>query len=334
MRVSLFLWIYLNNKIQIMKKSLFCILLGCLCLQSNAQWKEVSKAYGLSTESIQLFEWEGNFHDSAFRAFYVKINTKDNKIIINTDTTLYRRLTPMQFYDRLQFPSVVVNASFFEFKNNTNLNVIVKDSKIVAYNINSMLNKGKDTFTYTHVLPSAIGMRKNGFLNNKSNLDVAYTYTDSGIKKVYYQSTPLTPFKDSNSKLTLDYPQLQNLAPWDVSWAVGGGPVLIRDQNIAISNEQERKFTGKAILDRHPRTAMGYTAQGELIILAIQGRMKGIAVGATLNETASILLNLGCVEGLNLDGGGSSCLLINGKETIKPSDPTGERPVPAILFVK
>ena len=38
--------------------------------------------------------------------------------------------------------------------------------------------------------------------------------------------------------------------------------------------------------------------------------------------------------GINLDGGGSSCLLVNGKETIKPSDPTGERPVPAVFYIK
>jgi exopolysaccharide biosynthesis protein len=79
---------------------------------------------------------------------------------------------------------------------------------------------------------------------------------------------------------------------------------------------------------------MGYTSDGQLIILAIQGRFKGIAVGATLQETAQILLDLGCIEGINLDGGGSSCLLINGRETIKPSDPTGERPVPAILYIQ
>jgi exopolysaccharide biosynthesis protein len=46
------------------------------------------------------------------------------------------------------------------------------------------------------------------------------------------------------------------------------------------------------------------------------------------------LIDLGAVEAINLDGGGSSCLLINGKETIKPSDPTGQRPVPAVFFVK
>jgi exopolysaccharide biosynthesis protein len=42
---------------------------------------------------------------------------------------------------------------------------------------------------------------------------------------------------------------------------------------------------------------------------------------------------LGCVEALNLDGGGSSCLLINGKETIKPCDKEGQRPVPAVFLV-
>jgi len=315
-----------------MKKITITILLGLFLFQTNAQWKEVSDAFGMNTKSIKVFEWQGTYHDSAFKAYYVEVNTKDHKININTDTTLYRRLTPMQFYDKLNNPSIVVNASFFEFKNNTNLNVIVKDGQIVAHNVNSILNKGKDTLTYTHVLASAIGMKKTGLFKNKA-LDIAFTYTDSAIRDVYYQSTPLTPFKDSNSKLALTHPKLLQLAPWKVQWAVGGGPVLIREKQVAISNEAEKKFTGKAILDRHPRTAMGYTKDGKLIILAIQGRMKGIAVGATLNETAAILLDLGCIEGLNLDGGGSSCLLVNGKETIKPSDPTGERPVPAILYV-
>ncbi|MFM7223568.1 MAG: phosphodiester glycosidase family protein, partial [Bacteroidota bacterium] len=100
-----------------------------------------------------------------------------------------------------------------------------------------------------------------------------------------------------------------------------------------ITNNEERKFPGKAILDRHPRTAMGYTRDGKLIIMAVQGRMKN-AVGATLDDLAILLNELGCYEAINLDGGGSSCLLINGKETIKPSDLTGQRPVPAVFYVR
>jgi len=313
-----------------MKKQLALLLiLSSFLVQSKAQqWKNVSDVFGLQTESVKIFEWEGTYNDSAFRAYYVQVNTKDTTLHLDTDTTLYRRLTPMQFYNRLQSPLVVVNASFFEFKNNTNLNIVVRDGKTVAYNMHSLPGKGKDTLTYTHVLASALGMVK------PNQLDIAYTYTDSAMDEVYFQSNPMGSFRDSSSIFPFNNSRLNHLKPWNVKWAVGGGPVLIRDAQVKISNEEEKKFAGKAISDRHPRTAMGYTKEGNLIILAIQGRMKGIAVGATLGETAALLLNLGCVEGINLDGGGSSCLLVNGKETIKPSDPTGERPVPAVFYVK
>ena len=60
----------------------------------------------------------------------------------------------------------------------------------------------------------------------------------------------------------------------------------------------------------------------------------GIAEGATLGQEAQILKDLGCREALNLDGGGSSYMLVNGKETIKPSDATGQRAVPAVFLIK
>ena len=102
---------------------------------------------------------------------------------------------------------------------------------------------------------------------------------------------------------------------------------------IFITNEEEMMFRGKAIRDKHPRTAMGYTKDGKLIILVIEGRNKN-AGGATLTQEAQIFKDLGCWEALNLDGGGSSCLLINGKETIKPSDIMGQRPVPAVFIIR
>ena len=88
---------------------------------------------------------------------------------------------------------------------------------------------------------------------------------------------------------------------------------------IKITNNEEIIFAGKAINDKHPRTAMGYTKDDKLIILLIEGR-NTVAHGATLGQEAQILKDLGCWEALNLDGGGSSCMLVNGKETIKPSD--------------
>lgn len=78
---------------------------------------------------------------------------------------------------------------------------------------------------------------------------------------------------------------------------------------------------------------MGYTGDGYLIIMAIQGRLPGIAEGATLEQEAKLLKDLGCIEALNLDGGGSSCMLVNGKETITPSSKGLQRPVPAVFII-
>ena len=76
---------------------------------------------------------------------------------------------------------------------------------------------------------------------------------------------------------------------------------------------------------------MGYTKDNRLIILVIQG---GNAEGATFDQEAKILKELGCYEALNLDGGKNSCMLVNGKETIKPSDKNGETELPAVFIIR
>lgn len=313
-----------------MKKNIL-VLLSILFLVTagNAQisWKEVSSDFGINNAGFKVFESVGTFADSPFRAFYVKINKESKDLFMDVDTTLYRRLTPTEFYEKLNHPLLVVNSSFFEFKRSTNVNLIVQKGKLVGYNLSGIPGKGKDTLTFLHVLNSAIGKTFN------DNFEIAYTFTDSALKIPYAQTTPLKSFRDSNEKMNLKDARFSNLKPWKVKWAVGGGPVLMKDGAINITNNQEHKFAGKAILDRHPRTAMGYTKEGDLIVMVIQGRMKGIAVGATLTETAILFKQLGCEGAINLDGGGSSCMLINGKETIKPSDLTGQRPVPAVFYV-
>jgi len=181
---------------------------------------------------------------------------------------------------------------------------------------------------------------------------VAWLYTDSTMKDVYATQIERPALKDSNNYLStaiiheafgFDSPEngtinLKRTIPyfkkWKMQTAVGGGPVLVQGGRIKITNEEEVKFTGKQINDTHPRTCMGYTADGRLIIMAIEGRFPGIAMGATLEEEARLLIDIGCVEALNLDGGGSSCMLINGKETIKPSTAGAERPVPAVFIIK
>lgn len=57
------------------------------------------------------------------------------------------------------------------------------------------------------------------------------------------------------------------------------------------------------------RTALGLTADGKLILYTIDGRANGYSIGASLSQTAERLIELGCVNAMSLDGGGSTTLV-------------------------
>lgn len=333
----------LNSKVSKIIVTAGLILAVCFFIGTTSfaqvKWVNVDTAFGPLPSSVQVFKTTDLLDGKPFIAYYVKAKLKDKKLDFTTDTTLGRRFTPMQFFDKNEKPLVVVNCTFFNFDKNQNLNVVIKNGKLLGYNVHTIPMRGKDTFQYRHPFGSAIGIDK------KRNADVAWLYTDSSFKQPYRFQYPVKPIQDS--VIFLKQKTVEQLHPlvylkaaevplqkWKMKTAVGGGPVLVQEGQIKITNEEELKFTGKAINDKHPRTCMGYTSDGYLIIMAIQGRFPGIAEGATLEQEARLLIELGCVEALNLDGGGSSCLLVNGKETIKPSDKTGERPVPAVFLIK
>jgi exopolysaccharide biosynthesis protein len=71
-----------------------------------------------------------------------------------------------------------------------------------------------------------------------------------------------------------------------------------------------------------------------MILFVCEGREMTAGVkGLTTGDVADVLLELGCVEAINLDGGGSSCMLVNGKETIKVSDGS-QRSVASTVMLK
>ena len=303
----------LSSSCPLSRYILMVCLLASSMLNGQTNWKDVSNDFGKLPASINVLKSDELLDGSPSVMYIATIKAKDHAKQFFVDTASRRRLTPSQYFNRNEQPLIVVNCSFFEFVQSRNVNLIVQNSKIVGYDTPAVSRKGKDTMTYVHTLGSAFGIFKNG------RMDIAFNYNDSGLATPFVMQSVYTPMVDSVRRLNINHPSLAGLKPWKVKHAFGGGPVLVKDAQVKISNNEEKKFAGKAIADKHPRTAIGYTQDGTMIILAIQGRMKGLAEGATLPQMAKIMVDLGCVEAMNLDGGGSSCLLINGKETIKPS---------------
>ena len=305
------------------------------------KWERVDSIYQPLPTSIKIFRTNKPLDDKPNIAYYIEADLSDKQLIFQTDTTLGRRLTPSQYFERAskndsesKTPLVVVNTTFFSFATNQNLNVVVKDGKRVSNNVHSFPGRGKDTLMYRHAFAGAIGINKN------RKADVAWIFTESTRKYPYAIQQSFPVFKDSVSAIHYKtfrkklHASKISSRKWKMNAAVGGGPVLIQGGEISISNNEEYRFPGKAIDDRHPRTAMGYTADNKLIILVVEGRNSGVAEGASLKHLAMMMKEIGCEEALNLDGGGSSCMVVNGKNTIRPSDKDAQqRPVPAVFII-
>lgn len=132
-----------------------------------------------------------------------------------------------------------------------------------------------------------------------------------------------------------------NLAPVETEQAgnwkqatsiVGGGPQLIKQGHIEITNAAE-KILPSFVSDRHPRTAIAKLKSGQILLLTVDGRQPGESIGMSLTMLADLLLEFGAIEAINLDGGGSTTMVIKNKLVNKPSDATGERPVSDAILV-
>jgi hypothetical protein len=110
---------------------------------------------------------------------------------------------------------------------------------------------------------------------------------------------------------------------------IGGGPRLLANGQYVGGEGFLPSFSDR----RHPRTAIGRLADGRIVLVVVGGRQPYHSLGMTLSELAVFLRQLGVIDALNLDGGGSSTLVVRGVVINLPSDETGERPVSDVLLV-
>ena len=118
---------------------------------------------------------------------------------------------------------------------------------------------------------------------------------------------------------------------WNIRDAIQAGPVLINNSKINISIENEVFFDTK-IPRINPRTAAGYTSDGKLILMVVDGR-QAMSRGVYLEELAIMMYDLGCTEAINLDGGKSSGIVVNGILLNKPSGTSIQREVMSAIVV-
>lgn len=299
---------------------------------AQTQWVNVDALYEPLPSSVHVFKSDAPVDGRPNIMYYAIADLQDTNLRFTTDTTLGRRIAPQKYFVRNGSPLLVVNGTFFSFASNRNLSAVVTNGQVVGYNNQTQKGRGKDSAYYVHSFTGTFGIYQN------RTADIAWTFSDSSLHYLYASQEPEPFVKDTLAKYTLAHvnsstTDVTPFSKWKVTTAIGGGPVLVQAGEIKITNNEERKFSGKAIDDRHPRTAIGYTSDHKIIVLVCEGRSER-AAGLSLRDLATIMQNLGCEEALNLDGGGSSCMLINGKETNYPSSKGQQRPVPSVFMIE
>jgi hypothetical protein len=121
---------------------------------------------------------------------------------------------------------------------------------------------------------------------------------------------------------------------------INGGPLLMRDGAVHITQRRDGmhqpdnpSFDYGWVLQRNPRTFAGTDPRGRTLLVTVDGRQLG-ELGLSIPETASVARSLGMTEAINLDGGGSTAMVIRGSLISHPSDASGERAVGDAIVIR
>ncbi len=124
-------------------------------------------------------------------------------------------------------------------------------------------------------------------------------------------SSSLSKFK-LGDKVKLD---ISTIPEWkNVKHIISGGPYLVKNDEVFVDMTAQKL---SAIGGKNPRSAIGYTLDNNLILVSVDGR-EGSSVGMTLMQLANFMKSIGCINAINLDGGGSTVMYVNGKVVNSP----------------
>lgn len=261
--------------------------------------------------------YEGVDAVAPLRAWYVRVRPGDGVelgIAVAVDTDGVE--TGSEIASRTA-ARVVLNGGYFRMGEDPmrHVGLLMVDGEIIEPAVDSVLRDGERYYLARGTL---------GFLEDGSP-DIAWVSSRDGVLYEWDDPPPNTA-ETPITELDLD-----GLPVWPAHHAVAAGPVLVMRGVERVTIDAE-VFFGTKILDLNPRTAAGVTIEGDLIVVVVDGRQRD-SRGVNLSELAAIMLELGSVEAVNLDGGGSSMLVVDGVLVNRPLGAQSERQVMSALLI-
>ena len=243
---------------------------------------------------------------------YLNVYKKDKTTDGSANSTSDNVYTPTEFYNNNDKPAVVINGGLFFWSDGKYY------SQSSFYKDGQMLSANQTYWTVDwvegHMWYPTLGFF---FQDKDGNFHAQWSYYSWTGKDYLYDE----PRKCDPEVYDTEAPAPSSVVLNDGTYVkngIGGVGVLVHD-GIQV-NTWQYEMMDVSGGSNQPRTAVGYAKNTNRIVFFVcEGREATEGVhGMTLDEVSNQMAAIGCTEAMALDGGGSSCMLIGGKETIKP----------------
>lgn len=292
---------------------LVSLLLVSITFSQTITWTEITSNYNLPS-GIKVFQ--GDRATPKLKIFYIDADMNNPDLVIHPYITSPNKLVK----DFVPFVGAYAGVNGGFFGGSTSYSAVVYPYEVKAQNVAAVTR-----FSQSYpVIRSFFGMKA----DKTFNVEWIYHFGNN-VNDIYKFSAPM-PYTN-NQQTPLPPPQQSAGTVYsNLLVGIGGAPTLVKNGQVNVTYDQEIMWgSGVGYDNRDPRTAVGYTANNHVILIVADGRQIN-SEGVGLPELAQIMIDLGCVEAMNLDGGGSTQMAIGNQYVNNPSE---QRAVPTILTI-
>lgn len=295
-------------------------------LSVPAGWKydaSLSRAY---PQGIQVYTIDSMWDGQKLRAFAVVWDSKNTGIEMKPVMSTTAKKPSAFFAGETGVTLACINGGYFG--GNQSYSTVKYNNEVLAPNIKAVNRNFNGSSTAYFPTRAAIGMASNG------SPSAAWIYhVGSGNDLIYRYPAPSPNVEGSEPQLAPTETFPAGGAVWNTVSAIGGSPMLIYNNEIKITDKEELISVNNS--SRRPRSALGFNSSGIMLMLAVEGDNAALGYnGLSLPQLAAVLKTFNLSHAMNLDGGGSTSLILNNQLTVVPGDNGVERPVISAILLK
>jgi hypothetical protein len=298
-----------------MKKIILLFLCAVeFALSQTIAWQDITSNYTLP-QGIKVYH--GTRTSPILNIWYLDVDLNNAKLAVRPYASPSSMTLPA--FTASVGAYAAINGGFFGGA--VPLSAVIYPNEVKGSNIQAVT---RNAMSYP-VIRSFFGMKKDRSLS----VDWIYQFGNA-MTDIYIFPQPLQYISNDPTPKAAPL-KSQGTQYSDLLVGIGGGPMMIKNDSLKNTYNQEIMWgSGVGETNGDPRTAVGFTANKHVIMIAADGRQSGYSDGVGIPELAEIMKNLGCIGAVNLDGGGSTQMSTQNQYINSPSE---SRAVPAIFAI-